>query len=316
MQCIQRLNIIALAIGALLLPGCAILHEVTANAYYPKDGPSIDGVYYKTFGSGLPVVCFHGSPGTMRDFPDVLVQDLAKDHRVILVDIPGYGHSFRGKSKTLEEVSEKIDSVLTKLGVERPIIVGYSWGGALALIYAAKVRTDIRGLVLVSPVAFPDDKLVDWTTNVIATPVIGDVVLAVSVPQVSIALVRERLKKAAAPEKLTEGYVHLSSTVWSTPCRLRTMALDGQRTGPALQEAAPLFKNIECPVQVLVGSEDKFVCPDRHGRRLSAQLRRATLTEVAQAGHILVQTKPEVVAAAVRAVAGATNAQDRNRSTP
>jgi pimeloyl-ACP methyl ester carboxylesterase len=311
MQCIQRLEIIALAIGALLLPGCAILHEVTANAYYPMDGPSIDGVYYKSFGSGVPVVCFHGSPGTMRDFPEALVHDLAKDHRVILVDVPGYGRSLRGKSKTLEEVSEKIDSILTQLGVERPIIVGYSWGGALALIYATKVQTDIRGLVLVSPIAFPDDKLVDWTTKIIATPVIGHIVLAVSVPRVSIALVRDKLKKAAEPEKLRDSYLDLCSVVWSTPCRLRTMALDGQRTGSALEGAAPLFKDIESPVQVLVGANDSFVSPGRHGRRLSAQLRNASLTEVPQAGHVLVQTRPEVVTAAVRAIAGTANTQDK-----
>ncbi|MEO6076004.1 MAG: alpha/beta fold hydrolase, partial [Dokdonella sp.] len=63
----------------------------------PRDGKllMIDGnrLHYLERGTGRPIVLIHGLSGQMRNFSTVLVDRLAADHRVVLIDRPGSGYS-------------------------------------------------------------------------------------------------------------------------------------------------------------------------------------------------------------------------------
>ena len=95
----------------------------------------------------LPVVLLHGAAANLQDMNFALGVT-----RVILIDRPGFGYGNRetqeGKSPAYQ--SSVLRVVLNQLGVDRAIIVGHSWGGTLALIFALDHPERVAGLVLVA----------------------------------------------------------------------------------------------------------------------------------------------------------------------
>src|SRR5262249_37337328 len=93
---------------------------------------------YVEAGEGPVVVMIHGNAGSVEDFDFKTLGQICRDHRIIAVDRPGHGKSERpnGKPATLQYQARLLHETLTHLGVTRPVLVGHSWGGALALAYA------------------------------------------------------------------------------------------------------------------------------------------------------------------------------------
>jgi pimeloyl-ACP methyl ester carboxylesterase len=91
-------------------------------------------------------------------------------YRVIIFDRPGFGHSERprGRVWTAAEQAELLHKALLQLGVERPVVVGHSWGTLVALALAVRHLADIAGLALLSGYYFwtlrPDVVLVFCAT--------------------------------------------------------------------------------------------------------------------------------------------------------
>jgi pimeloyl-ACP methyl ester carboxylesterase len=91
---------------------------------------------------------------------------LLRSYRVIIFDRPGFGYSERprGQLWTAAQQAELLYKALRQLGVERPVVVGHSWGTIVALALAERHRADVAGLVLLSGYYFwtlrPDALLV------------------------------------------------------------------------------------------------------------------------------------------------------------
>jgi pimeloyl-ACP methyl ester carboxylesterase len=98
----------------------------------------------------LPIVMLHGLAGHLHHFNFALVDELAKDTRVIAIDRPGSGYSTRdyGKVTKLTEQADAIIALLDQLGITRAVFVGHSLGGALSLTIAIRHPTRVAGLTL------------------------------------------------------------------------------------------------------------------------------------------------------------------------
>jgi pimeloyl-ACP methyl ester carboxylesterase len=118
--------------------------------------------------SARTVVCVHGYSGNARDF-DFLSRELARDARVICIDMPGRGASDWLPSPLhyhFGQFLSDIDSVIAKLGVESLDWVGTSMGGLLGLMLASRTSTPVRRLVLNDVGAFvPMDALQEIAGN-------------------------------------------------------------------------------------------------------------------------------------------------------
>jgi pimeloyl-ACP methyl ester carboxylesterase len=158
------------------LGAAALVNYLVAKRTESRNPPTgkfitVDGVrlHYIERGIGMPVVFLHGS-GTSADDYDVSgVLDLvAKNHRVIAFDRPGFGHSERPRSTiwTVEAQARLLHKSLGQLDVGRPILVGHSWGTLVALKMALDNPLDTAGLVLLSGYYFPsaraDVALAPW----------------------------------------------------------------------------------------------------------------------------------------------------------
>ena len=100
-------------------------------------------------GNGRQVVLLHGLASTCRIW-DLVAPVLAQDFAVIAVDQRGHGDSGKpGKGYDFATVASDIAALLSGRGIERPILVGHSWGGDVALELAVAHPGLTRGLVFV-----------------------------------------------------------------------------------------------------------------------------------------------------------------------
>lgn len=119
----------------------------------------IDGVrfWYRVGGTankGIPPLVFlHGGPGyNSHSFSVLAGPALERAHRVVYYDQRGSGHSERPWSGgyTLPQLVEDLEGLRQTLGVPQMALMGHSFGGALALEYAAKYPQHVARMVLVS----------------------------------------------------------------------------------------------------------------------------------------------------------------------
>ena len=121
-----------------------------------RDGEGFVGgsgvrIYYKTLGSGVPLLVLHGGPGA--DHSDFLpaLQPLARHCQLVLIDERGSGRSERlkdPKGYTLNHMVKDIECVRKHLQVRQFVVLGHSFGGILAQAYATCHPDRILGLVL------------------------------------------------------------------------------------------------------------------------------------------------------------------------
>jgi pimeloyl-ACP methyl ester carboxylesterase len=105
-------------------------------------------------GVGDVVVLVHGL-GTDSAAWDRVAPDLAKDHRVVTVDLPGYSlRSAVDDVPSATAVADGLDALLASLGVESAVFVGHSFGGTVSLITARRHPARCAGLALIAPGGF------------------------------------------------------------------------------------------------------------------------------------------------------------------
>ena len=124
-----------------------------AEREHPPAGQfvTVDGVrlHYIERGEGPPVVLLHGNMVTAQDFDTSGVLDLvAQRHRVIAFDRPGFGYSDRphGSAWSAGTQAELIRDAFAVLGINRPIVLGHSWGAAVALALGLNHSDAVKGL--------------------------------------------------------------------------------------------------------------------------------------------------------------------------
>ena len=101
-------------------------------------------------GSGPPVIFIHGLSGCWQNWLEQIPL-FARDHRVIAVDLPGFGHSeMPVESISISGYADAIDELMEKLDIDAARIVGNSMGGFIGAEIAIEHPARIERLVLVA----------------------------------------------------------------------------------------------------------------------------------------------------------------------
>ncbi|WP_334023575.1 alpha/beta fold hydrolase [Nocardia terpenica] len=116
-------------------------------------------------GHGRPVVYLNGSYATQRSWRPV-ISELGTDWRHITFDERARGKSKKSADYSFEACLRDIDAVLAARGVQRPLLVGWSYGAALAAQWATRNPDRVAGVVMVDG-GYPWDYLAtvdngDW----------------------------------------------------------------------------------------------------------------------------------------------------------
>ena len=108
---------------------------------------------YKIMGEGEPMVILHAGPGLWSDYLIPYLKPLSKKYKLIFLDQRGNGLSSfpTDSSFTFDDYVNDIDVVLNELNIKKPIILGHSFGGLLASLYASAHPDKVQKLILVTP---------------------------------------------------------------------------------------------------------------------------------------------------------------------
>jgi pimeloyl-ACP methyl ester carboxylesterase len=113
----------------------------------------INGVryYYEVHGQGSPVLMLHGGFGSIGMFEPGLPA-IAEHHQVLAVDLQGHGRTPLGDRKTIDpiDIANDLAVLLDQLGYDKVDVIGYSFGGAIAIRLAVQHPAVVRKLVVVS----------------------------------------------------------------------------------------------------------------------------------------------------------------------
>lgn len=104
-------------------------------------------------GEGPPILFIHGLSGSLANFTHSTTGPLSADFTTIAIDRPGCGHSERDADEQarLPEQARLIAEFIEREGLEKPLIVGHSLGGAVALTLAMNHPDKVGALGLIAP---------------------------------------------------------------------------------------------------------------------------------------------------------------------
>ncbi len=291
----------ALALSALY----AATQRSRAERAFPPDGNfvTVTGVrlHYVSAGVGAPVVLLHGNPGFVRDFAPGLLDSLQLRFRVLAFDRPGHGHSERPRGALATPVGQArlIRDALWELGVQRPILVGHSWGGTPALIYALRYPDEIAGLVLLAPRAFPLDGS-DPLYTVLRTPLLGPLIRHTIVPAVGARTLERGLRAAYAPDLPCPDHFAAARALWLRPSQVAATVWDARFLNDQLPEFSGRYAEIHVPAVILVGDADR---PEGESTRLAKSITDADLLVLPATGQQIPQTRSSAVLEGIRRIA-------------
>jgi len=265
----------------------------------------VDGVRLHVVerGQGSPVVLIHANTVTQRDFEaSGLFDRLARHHRVLAFDRPGFGHSSRPRDRlwTPAAQAELLHAALAQLGVEPAAVVGHSMGAMVALALALDHPEDVRRLVLASGYYYPSARIDALLTAPVALPVLGDV-MRYTVTAVSARLLIDRLARTMfAPRQVPAHFMAtLSREMMVRPIQLRANAEDAAFMIPQAKASSVRHQELRMPVAIVAGANDKVIDPEAHSVRLHHELAGSTLTIVPAAGHMVHHAAVDEIVAAV-----------------
>lgn len=109
-------------------------------------------INYKDFGNkeGLPIIYLHGW-GQNIAMMEPIAKPFEKTHHLIILDLPGFGSSDEPTyAWSLEDYVEMIHTLVENLKLDKPSLIGHSFGGKLSLLYASKYEVN-KLMLLASP---------------------------------------------------------------------------------------------------------------------------------------------------------------------
>ena len=292
--------------------------EREIEATYPPSGQfvTIDGVttHYVEKGQGQPVILLHGASGNLREFTFAFM-DLLKDrYRVIAVDRPGFGFSDVLDQNDILPLGVKVKSPMDQgaflakfaaaIDAPKPIVVGHSFGGAVALGWALAAPNSLGGLVLAASPSNP------WTTSLgLYYRVNGSKWGGFFMPPILTAIVGKgkvsrTIDEIFEPHPAPVGYQdHVGADLVLRRRVLRINARQVMGLLDHIKRMVPQYPSIKVPCAILHGDADTIVPIDIHSEKLIHQLPNATLHVMKGVGHMPHHEDPKAVIAAIDDIA-------------
>jgi pimeloyl-ACP methyl ester carboxylesterase len=261
--------------------------------------PTGDGaIFVQVHGpeTGAPVILLHGSVGWSAfwgDFPERLARD---GYRAIAVDIPPFGYSDRSPTGAYgrKDQARRFAGLVRSLNLQKPIIVGHSFGAGAAVETLMQSPSLFGGLVLIAgALSLPeqenayqeDPALLRWATR---QPLITENMIA-SIVSNPIPTRRLLASFLYVKEAATDQQVEIVRRPFDRPGTTHAYAqwlptlLLSDRT--ALSADVRNYASIALPTALIWGDRDS-VTPLPEGQRLNRLIPGSTLSVLENVGHI------------------------------
>ncbi|MFK7869585.1 MAG: alpha/beta fold hydrolase [Roseobacter sp.] len=291
--------------------------ERLSKQTFPPSGQIIDvdgtPIHLHVTGSGPDVVLIHGASGSLRDFTFDLAGKLSTEFRVIAVDRPGHGWSGRpagygGVFNTAAESPQLQAQLLARavraVGAEKPIVVGHSYGGAVALAWALDAPEQTDALVLLGAASMPWPGTLDQFYRVNATTLGGAWLIPLLTAFVPRSYIEHSVSGIFAPQSAPEGYLaHFGPLRSLSRPAMRANAQQVNSLRPHIVEMSKRYPELTLPVEIVHGTEDMTVPLRIHSEPASQILPNAVLTRLDGIGHMPQHAAPAETVEAIRRAA-------------
>lgn len=242
------------------------------------------------------IVFCHGTPWSSAVWGKV-AQNLRRDHRVLLWDMPGYGGSAKGPSvsTTLRAQAPRLVELLDRWDIERPHVVAHDIGGAVALgahlLHGAEYSDLLLwDIVTLEPWGSPFFRLVSDHSEVFT-----------ELPSnLHAALVQEYISGALARDIPAEDFHRLVSPWLGEPGQAafyrQIASLSPEDTLPVVQRLG----EVRCPTRIGWGAQDPWIPLEQAYRLSSALPGRPGVTVLDDVGHLAPLEDPSAVSTVLR----------------
>jgi pimeloyl-ACP methyl ester carboxylesterase len=260
---------------------------------------------YSQSGCGPDVVLVHGALVDRREMLLSLAPMLAERFRVTAFDRPGHGRSeVAGVTGSPWDQAAQLHAGCRALGLERPVLVGHSFGGAVALAYAQQFPDDLSGVLALAPICFPELRLEHLIFGPRAGPFMG-ALAARAAGATTDRLVLPTLWRAMfLPQPMPLRYAELFPfEAAAAPERTRHEGQDAALLNVGLARTAWGALTCRTRVHILAGDRDIVVNNRLHGAVMAALLPEGRFEELPGLGHMLHHFAQAPVADAVAELA-------------
>jgi pimeloyl-ACP methyl ester carboxylesterase len=255
------------------------------------DHVDVDGIRiaYTRAGSGPPLVMLHGAPCDGRTWR-WMIPDLSRDHTVIAWDAPGFGESSDiDDSWRAQQFADALAAFVAALGLERPHVVGHSFGTMVALSLFQYHPVVPASLVLAGGYAgwagsLPPHEVARRLQMFLGMAELGDAFDPKSYPGLFSELIPAD-RDAALATMMRENI---------RPATVRAAGHIGAET-----DLRPVLPTVDIPTLVLHGEADAR-SPLTNAEALHAAIATSQLVVLPKLGHACVVEEPEACAAAIR----------------
>jgi pimeloyl-ACP methyl ester carboxylesterase len=256
-----------------------------------------------------PVLFLHGASGNLRDQMVPLRPLLEGRAELLFVDRPGHGWSERGEiNGSLDGQVRTIAALMDRLGMQRAIVVGHSFGAAVAACFALEYPDRTAGLVFLAAASHPwPDRKTSWYYPLTARRYVGWLFSELLALPVGVTRIAAATVNVFSPNPVPEGYrAKASIDLVLRPRHFRANAVDVEGLYDHVSRAAPLYPSIAVPTVVISGDRDAIVYEEIHSLGLARDIPGAELVWVRNLGHKPDWIAPDLVAAAIAKTAGQT----------
>jgi pimeloyl-ACP methyl ester carboxylesterase len=245
------------------------------------------------------VVLLHGSSGSCWDF-EPIIPGLAQRYRVVVPERPGMGWSDQPDEHRLAPMTETVYQTLRTLGVERPILVGWSYGGSVALQMAADHPGYASGLVLLAaagPAWTFEGHHMESTIKfgrALTWPVVGPVLAWTVGPLIGHLVADSAIRGNFGPDtdQLTPEFVQRMKDIHTRPSTIRAMCFETTNAFDDLALIEGRLSAIDVPTLVVSAELDTNV-PPRVGDALAEAIPGARHVLLLGTAHGFPASRPE-----------------------
>lgn len=253
-----------------------------------------------------PLVLIHGLAANHMCFYR-LSPLLERDFHVIAIDRPGSGHSTRNDDAlaALTEQARMIAAFLDAERIVRPVIVGHSLGGAVALTLALDRPDKAGALALLAPLTHPEPGPAGVFKGLaVGSPRMRRLVGHTLAVPVAKRMAQASLAAVFAPDPVPADFQTAGGGGFGLrPEGFIAPSADFMHAGVCMEELSARYGALKAPGGVLFGSEDRILSPDRHAAPLVAAAPQLVDERLAGRGHMIPVTAPEECADFIRRMA-------------
>lgn len=256
----------------------------------------------------LPALVFiHGASGNLRDQLSAFAAPLSGRAEMLFVDRPGHGYSERGSAENAlpSGQADAIARLMDKRGIKSAIIIGHSFGGAIAAAFGMRHPEKTKGLLFLAPATHPWPGGVDWYYTLAAMPVFGWLFTQLLVIPLGLRRVETGTLSIFRPNARPADYIMKTAPeLVLRPQTFRNNAIDVVNLFAYVSAHAPRYSEIKAPTIIITGDSDDIVLEELHSRGLARDIADAELVTIRNLGHKPDYVTTDVAIAAMERLAG------------